>query len=150
MRKVGARLDTPMLVLPPDVASPKHLPHDARPPGDWGRFILRFIAKIEVVPNDPDGCWLWTGAKSKSGDGTSSIGGRNYGAHRIAYRVFIGPVPNDMDVLRTCRVNACVRKHHLRLGNAAREALAKYGPVCYRVSPADLALIEAREAAQQQ
>jgi hypothetical protein len=71
----GVRLDTPTLVLPPDVGAPKSIPHAERPPGDWGRFILRFIKKIQVVPNDPDGCWLWTGAKDKEGAGSTWIGG---------------------------------------------------------------------------
>jgi hypothetical protein len=53
-----------------------------------------------------------------------------------------------MDVLHTCEVKLCVKPHHLRLGNAAVESLAKYGPPHYRVSAADLALIEARDAQQ--
>lgn len=146
-RQRGIRLDTPQLVLPPDRRGKWQNPERPLVDGDWASFVLRIITRIEVVPG---GCWLWRGSINPVyGHGEIGVAYRTYSAHRLAYRIFIGPVPPNMDVMHTCETKICVKPHHLRLGDANREALAKYGPPHFRVSKADLELIEARKAAQQ-
>ena len=61
---------------------------------------------------------------------TNGKGGKS-GGHRLAYRLFIGPIPHGTLVLHRCGNPACINPHHLYLGNASSDgctALAKrYG-----------------------
>jgi len=59
-----------------------------------------------------DGCWFWTGAKSK-GYGQFKIDGRFRSVHRWAYEEFNGPVPGHSELHHLCGVKHCVRPSHL-------------------------------------
>lgn len=64
---------------------------------------------------DPAACWEWVG-------GTTSIGYgavRNTTAHRISYRIHIGPIPVGMFVCHTCDNPPCCNPAHLFLGTPA-------------------------------
>lgn len=83
----------------------------------------RFLAKC---PTDlpPDVCWPYVGAKDKYGYGQimkSSPPTRWARAHRVAYEVFIGPIPTGPDgrplrVRHTCDNPPCVNPAHLLIG----------------------------------
>ena len=62
------------------------------------------------------GCWIWQKGKDKDGYGQFSFKNRNYKAHRVAYRLYIGPIPKGMLVLHTCDTPPCVNPSHLFLG----------------------------------
>lgn len=69
------------------------------------------------------GCWLWMGAINRRGYGLVSIGNhRVRQAHRAAYELFVGPIPEGRWVLHTCDVPRCVRPDHLFLGDALANA----------------------------
>jgi len=70
--------------------------------------LRRFWSKVLVG----DGCWEWTGAKNK-GYGHLSDGGRTVGAHRVAYEMLIGPIPDAHEVDHLCLNKACVNPAHL-------------------------------------
>ncbi len=40
---------------------------------------------------------------------------RNYSAHRIAYTLFVGPIPDGMELDHMCHQTLCVAANHLRL-----------------------------------
>ncbi len=64
-------------------------------------------------------CWLWTGACS--GDGYGAFTLRHHvmiSAHRFAYQIQIGPIPDGEHVLHRCDIKVCVRGEHLFLGNS--------------------------------
>ena|SRR5689334_17005961 len=61
-------------------------------------------------------CWLWQGYRHDCGYGLLSIKKRNFYAHRIAWEMFRGPIPDGMHVLHRCDVPACVNPEHLFLG----------------------------------
>lgn len=65
-----------------------------------------------------DGCWGWTASTQRNGYGHFKVGGRKgkmLYAHRFAYELLVGPIPDGMQVDHQCRVRSCVNPAHLRL-----------------------------------
>ena len=70
----------------------------------------RFWQKV----NKTDGCWLWTGATSSEGRyGTATLNKTLQPAHRVAYQLVVGPIPDGLDLDHLCRRTLCVRPDHL-------------------------------------
>ena len=75
----------------------------------------RILERVEISPS---GCWLWKLALRK-GYGAIGIGSlkdgsrRNAVVHRIAYEVFVGPIPEGLTIDHLCRVRNCVNPAHL-------------------------------------
>ena len=68
----------------------------------------RFWKKVAVTAGD--GCWEWNGYVRPNGYGQF---GRNQAAHRVAYELGVGPIPQGMELDHLCRNRRCVRPSHL-------------------------------------
>ncbi len=88
-----------------------------RPPAE------RLWAKVEKHLGD--GCWLFTGYRDPAGYGYIGVDGRVVLAHRLAWELTHGPIPEGLDVLHTCDNPPCVRSSHLFLGTDADNAADK-------------------------
>lgn len=66
------------------------------------------------VPEPNTGCWLWTAAV-RNGYGRMTVRRATHktAAHRVAYEVFVGPIPHGMTLDHLCRVRCCVNPEHL-------------------------------------
>ncbi len=64
----------------------------------------------------PDECWPWQRAKSPQGYGSLWQSGTTVEAHRVAYELARGPIPDGMIVLHSCDNPSCCNPAHLRLG----------------------------------
>lgn len=73
--------------------------------------LTRFTSKFSV--NEATGCWEWSGARDRGGYGRFTFRGRLHAAHRVAYELFVGPIPEGLDIDHLCRVRNCVNTEHL-------------------------------------
>lgn len=76
--------------------------------------VERFWAKVDK--SGPGGCWLWT-AWLSGGYGRFRVGPRLVYAHRLAYELLVGPIPEGLELdhvrARGCTSKACVNPAHL-------------------------------------
>lgn len=75
----------------------------------------RFARKVRL-PVDPDACWDWIGGTTADGYGfmRPASGNTTVGAHRVAYELFVGPIPPPRQTVdHRCRHRACVNPAHL-------------------------------------
>ncbi len=70
----------------------------------------RIAKRIEI---DESGCWLWTGCLTDGGYGRIRVDGVELKVHRLSYELFIGPIPEGLDIDHLCRVRRCANPEHL-------------------------------------
>lgn len=111
---------------------------------------------IKVERRGPDECWFWTAALQRDGYAHFTNDDRKtISAHRRAYEILVGPIPDGMDLLHSCDVRHCVNPAHLRPGSHAEnmaEAKARlrhaYGERSYNAKLTEEIVIELRRRAK--
>ena len=73
-----------------------------------------FWAKVDR--RTPDECWPWTGKVNENGYGGTSFGGRHVLAHRLAYTLAVGPIPEGLGLMHSCDNPPCCNPAHLKPG----------------------------------
>lgn len=92
----------------------------AMTPDEMKSYLLANVQKLR----GRRGCWIWTGSLTDSGYGLAFIGKDKVRAHRLAYELFIGLIPDGMDILHGegCTSRACIKPAHLRPGTNTENA----------------------------
>jgi hypothetical protein len=75
--------------------------------------LARLLSK---TTEDARGCWLWGGSLNTDGYGFVRWEGRTQKVHRLAYRLWCGPIPPGLFVCHHCDVPRCTNPRHLFLG----------------------------------
>lgn len=70
----------------------------------------RFAAKVVVAAS---GCWEWTASHSTSGYARLAVGKKIERASRVSYELFVGRIPDGLQIDHLCRNRGCVNPAHL-------------------------------------
>jgi hypothetical protein len=74
----------------------------------------RFENKVESMEGP---CLVWKARRNAKGYGTIKIDGKSVLAHRVAYELYIGPIPEGLCVCHRCDHPSCVNPEHLFVGS---------------------------------
>jgi|SRR5882724_4565826 len=80
----------------------------------WEPMVVRFWRKVDKQEN---GCWIWTGSRSrklKKPYGMFRVNNiLTRRAHVLSYELYYGPVSEGKEVDHICRNTMCINPEHL-------------------------------------
>lgn len=102
----------------------------------------KFIDAIDVLR---DGCWQWRNSLASDGYGKFWIAQTQFLAHRFSYQLYIGEIPEGLQLDHQCRNRGCVNPEHLEpvtqkeniLRGAGLAAIAAKSTKCPKGHPYD-------------
>ncbi len=90
------------------------------------RSGLRTFLAWVIEPTET-GCWQWRGASGHDGYGVVNLTveykrRQQFKAHRVAYELLVGPIPEGLTIDHLCRNTGCVNPEHMEPVTAAENA----------------------------
>lgn len=71
-------------------------------------------------------CWDWNGPVFRGGYGRVKFQYKSWSAHRLAFTVWVGPIPEGQVVRHRCDNRMCIRPIHLELGTTQDNVQDRY------------------------
>lgn len=71
----------------------------------------RLLSHVEVDKNT--GCWLWQQSVGSHGYGQTWHNKKNILAHRLSYQLFVGAIPDGLNIDHLCGNRPCINPKHL-------------------------------------
>lgn len=90
-----------------------------RPKRRMNQPLLERVNERIDKSGGPDACWPWIMYRARFGHGIIGVLGGTMKAHRAAWTVFVGPIPDGMCVCHRCDNPPCCNPTHLFLGTIA-------------------------------
>lgn len=93
----------------------------------------RFWSKVGI--GSPDKCWPWMTGQNGNGYGffneprQSGRKRRNTVAHRVAYELLVGPIPDGLTLDHLCRQTLCVNPRHLEPVSHITNTMRGFSPM---------------------
>lgn len=91
------------------------------------RDITRFWSKVDKTGD----CWLWTAATTPSGYGNFTQRSKYVAAHRFAYTITFGAIPEGLFIDHLCHTKACVKPDHLRTATRMQNGQNRNGAAAH-------------------
>jgi hypothetical protein len=85
-----------------------HIPNKSTLP-----VLTRFWSKVKT--GNLEDCWEWIPKIKPGGYGHICFDGHRVGAHRFAYELLHGPIPEGLTIDHLCRNRICVNPAHMEL-----------------------------------
>lgn len=100
---------------------------------DKAADVVRLLEKVRIVPG---GCWEWQARIEDNGYGYFRLGEIKY-AHRAAYTLLVGPIPEGLTIDHLCEKRSCIRPDHLEAVTHAENVARAAGrwETCDRLHP---------------
>lgn len=93
------------------------------------KFVPRKIKGVSLIDRfeshiykSIDGCWYWTSVIGWGGYGLFQHKHKTQSAHRAAYTLYKGKIPDGLQVCHECDNPPCCNPHHLWLGTSSDNA----------------------------
>ena len=106
--------------------------------GKGGLTLAERLERLSV-PEPNSGCVFFMGTLQSKGYGVIRINGESVLAHRAAYELKHGEIPEDHTLDHKCRITFCINDRHLevvtRTENTRRENVGRFAAVCKRGHP---------------
>jgi len=82
----------------------------------------------EHMKVDPiSGCWNWQANRNHKGYGQYKIDGKTVKAHRFAFEVNRGKIPDGLQLDHLCRNRACVNPEHMEIVTSRENTMRGFG-----------------------
>jgi hypothetical protein len=96
--------------------------------GVQGFVVIPVAERLALYSEKVGECLEWRSWVDNGGYGRITVSRRNYAAHRVAYEVANGPIPDGLTIDHLCRNRKCINPDHLEAVSMRENILRSDSP----------------------